>query len=258
VPEASARLTRPVSFAYRSENDWRLGDVHLALAAPVVVTKLKALEKLDALALGVQISLPRARATPAYTVRDASVGVLGGRVSIAEFQYREDRPSPPFEVAVEGLDLARVVALEQQVSLQASGLLDGSLPVEIAAEGIKVRGGGVRARAPGGVIRFIPSDDARSMAAGNPGLKLAYDALSNLQYQVLDSAIEYSPAGDLALNIELKGRNPDWQQGRPIHLNLNVEENIPKLLRSLQLGDDLSAVIEKRVQEFYTHRKDKR
>jgi hypothetical protein len=254
VPEASARLTGPVALSYRSADDWRMGEIHLALAAPVLVTKLKALAKLDQPRVDVQMSLANARATPSYTLRDASVGVLGGRVSVAEFRYQADRPSPPFEVAVRGIDLAKVVGLEQQVSLQASGLLDGSLPVEIVAEGGKVSGGAIHSRSPGGVIRFIPSEDARRMAAGNPALKLAYDALSNLQYQTLDASVEYSPAGDLELGIQLKGRNPDWQHGRPIHLNLNVVENIPTLLRSLELGDNVSGVIEKRIQEFYKQR----
>jgi hypothetical protein len=75
------------------------------------------------------------------------------------------------------------------------------------------------------------------------------DALSNFQYHILDVTSDYKPGGDLSLQVHLEGENPDWQSGQPIHLNLNLEENIPALLRSLQLSDEITNRVRKSYQK---------
>ncbi|MDX2348488.1 MAG: YdbH domain-containing protein, partial [Nitrospirota bacterium] len=41
-----------------------------------------------------------------------------------------------------------------------------------------------------------------------------------------------------------EGKNPDFRKGVPIHFNLNIEENIPALMKSLSLVKDLENKIE--------------
>jgi len=40
-----------------------------------------------------------------------------------------------------------------------------------------------------------------------------------------------------------------WEGGRPINFSINLEEDIPALLTSLQLSDRVSETIQRRVQE---------
>ena len=49
--------------------------------------------------------------------------------------------------------------------------------------------------------------------------------------------------------MRLHGQNPAIEQGRPIHFNINLEEDIPTLLASLQLTDKVSDIIQRRVQQ---------
>jgi hypothetical protein len=53
----------------------------------------------------------------------------------------------------------------------------------------------------------------------------------------------------LRLALRLEGHNPNLEQGRPIHLSINLEEDIPALLTSLQLTDRVSDTIQRRVRE---------
>ena len=87
------------------------------------------------------------------------------------------------------------------------------------------------------------------MAKSNASLDLVLKALSNFQYQVLDVISDYKAGGDLTLRVRLEGKNPDWQGGQPINLNLKLQENIPTLLRSLQLSDEISEKVKKRYQD---------
>jgi hypothetical protein len=57
------------------------------------------------------------------------------------------------------------------------------------------------------------------------------------------------------LGLELQGRNPALQEGRPIHLNIRLEEDIPALLASLQLSGKVSEVIQERIRQRLLQRR---
>jgi len=52
--------------------------------------------------------------------------------------------------------------------------------------------------------------------------------------------------GTALLNTRLKGYNPDWNNSQPIDFSVNIEENIPTLIQTLQFTDKLTRSIEKR------------
>jgi hypothetical protein len=187
--------------------------------------------------------------------REAIVGVqkfaaelLGGRAHSEPFQLDFGRDKNQFMVQLEQINLSDVMQLEQQEGLQGTGRLDGQLPIEITPEGVEVVHGQLSVRAPGGDIRYLPTEKVLTLAQTNPSVKMVVEALSNFQYHVLDVISDYKPGGDLTLQIHLEGKNPDWQAGQPVHLNLNLEENIPLLLRSLQLSDEITERVRKEYQ----------
>ncbi len=72
-------------------------------------------------------------------------------------------------------------------------------------------------------------------------------ALSNFQYETLTASVDYSKDGDLKLQMQLTGRNPDMESNRPIVLNLGVENNIPQMLKSLQAARAVEEILERRL-----------
>mgnify|MGYP003344342564 FL=1 len=46
----------------------------------------------------------------------------------------------------------------------------------------------------------------------------------------------------------LEGRNPEMKKMPPIHFNVTVQENIPALLKSLRLVQDIEESLKQRVQ----------
>ncbi|MCR3833769.1 YdbH domain-containing protein, partial [Pseudomonas aeruginosa] len=116
-----------------------------------------------------------------------------------------------------------------------------------------VSGGQVKAREPG-YLRFR-SAKIEALGRSSPGMKLVADALDDFHYDVLQSSVDYHENGKLLLGLRLQGSNPDLEKGRPVNLNVNLEEDIPALLTSLQLSDRVSETIRQRVQERMQKRK---
>lgn len=187
---------------------------------------------------------------PIVRVQQFAAQLLGGRVQSAPFELDFGRDKNTFVVQLERIGLNDIMKLEQQEGLQGSGMLDGQIPIEISSEGIVVTHGQLSARAPGGTIRYTPTVKVAALAQSNPSVSMIVKVLSNFQYQVLDVITDYKRGGDLTLQVHLEGNNPDWQAGQPVHLNLKLEENIPALLRSLQLSDDISERVRKRYQNI--------
>lgn len=240
---------RPVHIRYRSSGRWSSDGLHLHLTAPVVQPQLAAFGNIENFALHARIAAGRLNSLPALQIDSVDMLLLSGNVSGRDIQYSRANRRNDFTLEIKGLDLARVVALEQQQQIEASGTLNGKLPFVLTHAGIRIVDGTLHATPAGGVIRYHAPESVQSMAAANPNLKLAVLAFSNYHYQKLDVKVNYAENGDLALGVAMAGRNPDWNSGKQINLNLNLAENIPMLLRSLRSGDDIGAQFQNRLDE---------
>jgi len=177
---------------------------------------------------------------PLLEVRNIRCGLLGGTATSQG--VRADLGYPPYglTVLVQGLDLQKVLSLEQQKGLQGIGILDGSIPLTMTSQGVTVKDGTLEARPPGGIIQYTASPDAaHAVSQANANMQVVLQALSNFHYTVLQVGAQYAENGTLRLQARLEGKNPDQKNSLPIHFNLTVQENIPMLLKSLRLVNQL-------------------
>ncbi|HBZ94304.1 MAG TPA: hypothetical protein DEO91_11575 [Pseudomonas sp.] len=177
----------------------------------------------------------------------AELGILDGNLRLEPATWALDQPSQLLPLKLSGLDLQELFRVYPAEGLEGNGLLDGTLPLRLGGA-ISIEQGLIEARAPGGRLRFH-SPRIRAMGQANPGMKLVTDALEDFHYDLLSSSLDYEPSGTLRLGMRLHGQNPAIEQGRPIHFNINLEEDIPTLLASLQLTDKVSDIIQQRIQQ---------
>ena len=116
---------------------------------------------------------------------------------------------------------------------------------------LSVPDGNLRALAPGGQIRFHAKGSAAKLPAAVPGVGTAFEALEDFRYKVLTARVAYAEIGTLLLKLHLKGNSPKLQGNRPIEINLNLEQNILSLLRSLRLVNGLNERLDSRVRAYY-------
>ncbi|VXC75553.1 Dicarboxylate transport [Pseudomonas sp. 8Z] len=222
---------------------------HLSLQLP----SLSAREINPGIALGplhLQGEYQAPAASPTHgqiNLQRADLDVLGGQLSLDAAQWDLAQPEQVLPVKLRGLDLQALFRAYPAEGLAGSGLIDGTLPVRLG-QGVSIEQGHIEARTPGGQLRF-DSPRIRAMGQANPGMKLVTDALEDFHYDLLSSSLDYAPSGTLRLGMRLHGQNPAIEQGRPIHFSINLEEDVPTLLASLQLTDKVSDIIQQRIQQ---------
>ncbi|MBX9660963.1 MAG: YdbH domain-containing protein [Nitrospiraceae bacterium] len=186
---------------------------------------------------------------PVLDLKDIQAGLFGGSVTSPGLHLDPAKPPHRLVLSLRRFDLAKLLSLEQQKGLQGTGLLNGTIPLTMTAKGVSVKDGTVEAEAPGGVIRYQPSPESAALLSdADSSMKLVAQALSNFQYTVLRAGVQYAEDGVLQLAAQLEGRNPDMKKSPPIHFNVNVQENIPALLQSLRLVQDIEESLQGKLQ----------
>ena len=238
----SGRFANTAFIELNSELDIQLLSTNRLISSKPVAIAIKSID------VGVPITDISARigfdsSTNRIELHRITAGLLGGTVSADDATVTVGKPST-MEVAVDRIDIKKALTLAGYDAVQGSGLLSGRLPLLISGAGVQVEQGKLSALKPGGVFKYQPKVDA-----GDTSVQLVNDALSNYQYNTLDAKVHYDKQGDLDLKISMRGQNPDFNQGQQIHLNLNVTDNIPMLLRSLQAGRTVTELVEQQLRD---------
>lgn len=180
--------------------------------------------------------------------KTAEVRLLGGRLWLDPGEADLAASTQQLNAHLRGLQLPSLLEAYPTEGLSGTGVIDGELQLQRSAAGISIEQGSLKAREPGGTLQFR-SAKIQALGQSNPAMRLVTEALDDFHYDLLSSDVHYATDGKLDLGLKLHGRNPALKGGRPINFSVNLEEDIPALLTSLQLSDRVSETIQRRVQE---------
>jgi hypothetical protein len=151
---------------------------------------------------------------------------------------------------VEGVDLAELLALVDLEGLEGSGTLEGEIPIFRSGEIVEIRGGELSAGPEGGWIRYRPPGGVEALASQGYGLGQLLGALDDFDYDFLQLTVDGDTRGEVEVAAHLGGFNPNFERGRRVEFNLNVEARLADLLRAGLAAYRVPEVIEKRLEEF--------
>ncbi|WP_449258463.1 intermembrane phospholipid transport protein YdbH family protein [Chlorobium limicola] len=174
------------------------------------------------------------------TLRNFSAGFFDGTVEIERVDYDMEKKTASTTLKLNNIPLQKLLDLQGTKKVYATGTIGGSIPVTMTDQIIEINDGAMNAESNGQII-YATSPEER--AAANQGLRTTYEALSNFLYVELLSSISMAPDGKSLITIRLKGNNPEFQAGRPVELNLNVEQNLLDLMRSLTIPTNVEQII---------------
>lgn len=178
-------------------------------------------------------------------VENVFVQMLGGAISVKPFSYSLGADANHVILNLDSIQLPLMMALADFESITIEGSVSGNLPVSFINEHITIDGGRLESDAPGGFIRYA----ATGGSSVDSQVGLVTRALSNFEFDSLTSDVTYTRDGELLLRMRLEGVNPDMDASQPIILNLDLENNVPQLLQSLQATRSIQEIFEKRAKD---------
>ncbi|HEX8482509.1 MAG TPA: YdbH domain-containing protein [Allosphingosinicella sp.] len=126
-------------------------------------------------------------------------GQLDLQETVLDFS-RETNKRLVFQVT--GLDAARFVQQMEFSNISATGILDGTIPMEFNQTGGRIVAGRLVARPEGGTVSYIGELTDRQLGVYG---KLAFDALKSLRYSKFTINLDGSLEGEFLAGIELDG-----------------------------------------------------
>lgn len=172
--------------------------------------------------------------------------LLNGNIYSAQHSIWLDRDSPVL-IEIDNLELQELMRVYPTEGLQGDGSIDGQIPLIVSNSSIRIDNGRLAAKQPGRIS--FKSPELAQMANSNPGLKILNQALDDFHFKVLTSDLSFEKNGKLVLAVRLEGNNPDFEKGRPIHFNFNLEQNLFALLDSIQLTNHINDLILQRLHQ---------
>ena len=188
---------------------------------------------------------------PGETIRieESTFRLAGGTLSFSGFLPLEAEERT-LVLSAKRLSVEQILAAMDFEGLSGTGFLDGRLPLEQRGRHVRVAAGELRATEPG-VIRYAAGAGTAAVAAEQPQLAPVLGALEDLRYETLTLEVSGDASEQLDVKVQVRGSNPNFQQGRPVVLNVNVEAPVSSLLRAGMLAYRVPAEIEGQVSRFF-------
>jgi len=183
-------------------------------------------------------------------LESAVVRLAGGRLRTSG---RVDLAAPAqrLVLAVQGVELEPLLAHVGVPGLTATGAVYGSLPVTRSADGLSADDGHLETREPGWIHYEPPPGVAATLRGAAPvGGEAAVQALRNFRYEELEVRLAGDLRGTARVRLHLAGANPDYRDGHPVELNLDLEVDLGDLLRARALGREVPEQIEEHLRRM--------
>lgn len=185
----------------------------------------------------------------------------GGRLVVEPTVWTLGAERRDITVRADAIELSQVLSAFAAKDLDVRGTVSGRFPLVLEGGSAIVDDARFAADEKGGVVQYTGSAAGQASAA-NESVALAFDALRDFRYTVLELGANGDLAGEMILTIRMTGRNPEVLSGAPFAFNVSLDSELARLIQS---GRDLSnsdwiadAVKEQLAQENNEKRKDER
>jgi hypothetical protein len=132
-------------------------------------------------------------------------------------------------LTLEGIRVERIPGLGNVDGFEATGQIDGTVPIRLTGSKIAIKGGMIAARG-GGLLRLKSERAEQVLKTGGEQVALMLQALENFTYENFRIDVDKSLAGDARVKLRTLGHNPAVLNGRKFQINVNLETNLDRLL----------------------------
>ncbi len=182
-------------------------------------------------------------------IHNAKWNIADGTISLNNLALNPKNPKAEFNLNISNLALQQLFKLAPLDGLEATGIINGKLPVELDGSVILIKDGSL-ATTTKGTIRYAPKDlPAFLQDSSNQNIVYLRKALNNFHYDDLSFTINGIAGDEQKITLRAEGKNPDFTEQRPIILNLNLEGALENILKqqtkAYTIPDEIQKLINK-------------
>ena len=147
---------------------------------------------------------------------------LGGKFWSDKFILdRKTFHSKSFVLQMDKIPLDNVLKIGLKDSINASGELQGEMPIIWKDQIPLINHGKLETKSPGN-LRYKPKTINPLVKSGNPNAKLLSNYLENLNYSKMSIDVDSDEKYNLQMNANILGVNPSVNNRRPLKFGLNL------------------------------------
>lgn len=174
------------------------------------------------------------------SVEKAGFPFAGGRLALAPLEWTLGVRDQRVKVMADAIELSQLVAVLKLPDVQATCTVSGTFPVDFVGSEVQVRDAKLAADAGGGRIAYT-GDAVDSAGDSDPNAKLAFDALKDLQFSVLEIGLTGDLMNRTVASVHLLGRNTQplvfgknltMPSGQAFEFNLSLDSDLTELFKS--------------------------
>ena len=183
----------------------------------------------------------------------AKTGLFNGQAWLNAQQFDFSQPFLS-KLHLSNIDLHALLQQYPSADIEGSGKINGELPFKInllKKPYLTLLEGFLKAKEPGGKIKYQPA--SAGLKQTHQSMKMVMNVLEDFHYSVLNTNISYGDDKKLHLKLSLQGNNPAVENGRQVNFNIQLEEDLPALITSMQISNQVSETIKNRIQNKLQH-----
>jgi hypothetical protein len=162
--------------------------------------------------------------------------------------YPQKKRIEKFLAQVVNVDLETLLAVGLKDTIKAQGLLHGHLGVSY--QGTRpVFKGLLTDPKPGWIQYRTGNTQASGISLSDGPMEILNNYLYDFQYQNLSLTISSDTNYDMKVNLAALGHNPNYLNGKPLKLNVNLEQNLLAAMQSIMLTYDLPNRIREKLEK---------
>lgn len=151
-------------------------------------------------------------------------------------------------LAIHHMSLEKIFAIGLQDSVTSDALLDGWIKAN-SVGARPVLSGQLAATKPGFIQYRTGRKASTKLSVGDGPLDILYNYLDDFQYQTLSLDVSSDKNYQMLLHLQTLGRNPQYLSGKPLKLNIKLEQNLLAAVQSLMLTYDLPDRIKEKLEK---------
>ncbi|WP_156942197.1 intermembrane phospholipid transport protein YdbH family protein [Hyphomonas adhaerens] len=195
-------------------------------------------------------------------VESAAFPFAGGTLALAPFDWTLGADTQHVEVTADAIELAELVRILKLPKIEAEGTVSGRFPIDVERSNVLIRDARLFADDSGGRVAYL-GDAADSAARSDANVRLAFEALKDFDFTVLEVGLDGNVADRVKITLKLAGKsrnditygaNAHIVRGQPFEFNIAVDSALAELFRSSQFYTNQQKLTDFVVEEVLTDR----